>query len=394
MLGTVMVLSAAGIAIGLSIHWFPTDASKQPHNIATLYDVLIVASVPIFVLVTSVVIYSVVFFRMRPGQEDEDGPPLHGNTRLEVIWTAIPAMLLVGLCVYAYVVLREIEKKPTAANAATREMKVRVDGEQFTWTFTYPKDVAGGKPLTTNQLYVPIGRSVDFRIHAKDVIHDFWVPAFRLKMDAVPGIETHYRVTPKRLGTYPVVCAELCGLGHGTMRSSVQVVTAKNFKRFLTLQTKPAAPAGAPAHPGAPHDERPIWRRPNLLRAILFFFGGAAFAYVLVGVIRTAMHESHPWHTWNAFLQVGLIAGPMFFLVGLGAFDYWFYWAAGRPTRPEDHSGHGAYSWRDYFRINTDHKVIGIQYTVHSFVFLLIGGMLDRKSTRLNSSHLGISYAV
>src|SRR5256714_4840431 len=135
------------------------------------------------------------------------------------------------------------------------------------------------------------------------------------------------------------------------------------------------AAAGPPVHAGAPHDERPIWRRPNLLRAILFFFGGAGFAYVLVGVIRTAMHESHPWHTWNAFLQVGLIAGPMFFLVGLGAFDYWFYWAAGRPTRPEDHSGHGAYSWRDYFRINTDHKVIGIQYTVHSFVFLLIGGM-------------------
>ena len=107
------------------------------------------------------------------------------------------------------------------------------------------------------------------------------------------------------------------------------------------------AAAGPPVHAGAPHDERPIWRRPNLLRAILFFFGGAGFAYVLVGVIRTAMHESHPWHTWNAFLQVGLIAGPMFFLVGLGAFDYWFYWAAGRPTRPEDHSGHGAYSWRD-----------------------------------------------
>ena len=74
------------------------------------------------------------------------------------------------------------------------------------------------------------------------------------------------------------------------------------------------AAAGPPVHAGAPHDERPIWRRPNLLRAILFFFGGAAFAYVLVGVIRTAMHESHPWHTWNAFLQVGLIAGPMFFV--------------------------------------------------------------------------------
>src|SRR6059058_4569729 len=136
------------------------------------------------------------------------------------------------------------------------------------------------------------------------------------------------------------------------------------------------AAAGPPVHAGAPHDERPIWRRPNLLRAVIFFFIGAAFAYVLVGGIRTAMHESHPWHSWTPFLTVGLIAGPMFFLVGLGAFDYWFYWAAGRPTRPEDHSGHGAYSWRDYFRVNTDHKVIGIQYTVHSFVFLFIGGLM------------------
>src|SRR2546423_526437 len=135
-----------------------------------------------------------------------------------------------------------------------------------------------------------------------------------------------------------------------------------------------AAPA-TPVHAGAPHDERPIWRRPNLLRAALMFLVGAAFAYVLVGVLRTVNHYPNKWDDWNAILQVGLFAAPMFFLVGLGAFDYWFYWAAGKPTRPEDHSGHGAYSWRDYFRINTDHKVIGIQYTVHSFVYLLIGGL-------------------
>jgi cytochrome c oxidase subunit II len=244
-LGTILIVSAVGIALGLSIHWFPPDGSTQADKIDTLYDVLMIASVPIFVLVTTVIVFCVIFFRMRPGQELQDGPPIHGNTRLEVVWTALPAALIAGLCAYAYIVLRDIEKKPAAASAATREMKVRVDGEQFTWTFTYPKDVAGGKTLQTTQLVLPIGRSVDFRIHAKDVIHDFWVPAFRLKLDAVPGIETHYRVTPKRLGTYPVVCAELCGLGHATMRSSVQVMTAKGFKAWLTQQTKPAAPAGA-----------------------------------------------------------------------------------------------------------------------------------------------------
>ena len=84
----------------------------------------------------------------------------------------------------------------------------------------------------------------------------------------------------------------------------------------------------------------------------------------------------HHFLDGDAILTVSLIAVPLAFLVGIGGFDYWFYWAIGRPTRPEDHSGHGAYSWKDYFRINTDHKVIGIQYTVNSFFFLLVGGLL------------------
>jgi cytochrome c oxidase subunit II len=242
-LGTVLVASAIGIVAGLAIDWFPPAASTQAKKIDTLYDVLIIASVPVFALVASMIIFSVIFFRMRPGQELEDGPPIHGNTRLEVVWTAIPALLIAGLCTYAYVVMREIEKKP--AQAATREMKIKVFGEQFAWTFSYPKNVTGGKSLTTTQLVLPAHRPVDFRIRAKDVIHDFWVPAFRMKMDAVPGIETHYRITPTRQGTYPVVCAELCGLGHGTMRSSVSVVSEPAFRKWLQGQLKPATPAGA-----------------------------------------------------------------------------------------------------------------------------------------------------
>ncbi|HEY8638347.1 MAG TPA: cytochrome c oxidase subunit I [Solirubrobacteraceae bacterium] len=117
-------------------------------------------------------------------------------------------------------------------------------------------------------------------------------------------------------------------------------------------------------------------RAPGLLRGGWFLVAGVAFAWVLVGVIRTAYGWHDAWTDDNAILTVSLLAAPMFFLVGLGAFDYWFYWAAGRPTRPEDHSSHGAYSWKDYFRVNTDHKVIGIQYVVHSFAYLLIGGLM------------------
>src|SRR3954470_7752124 len=241
-LGTILVLSAIGVALGLAIDWFPTSGSTQADKIDTLYDVLIIASVPVFVLVTSMIVFSVIFFRMRPGQENEDGPPIHGNTRLEVIWTAIPSIIIAGLCTYAYIVLVDIEKKP--AQAATRELRMQVAGEQFAWTFTYPKNVTGGKNLTTDELYLPTGRSVDFRIRAKDVLHDFWVPAFRMKMDAVPGITTHYRVTPKKAGVYPVVCAELCGIGHATMRSTVRVVSPDAFKKFIAGKLKPAATGG------------------------------------------------------------------------------------------------------------------------------------------------------
>jgi cytochrome c oxidase subunit 1 len=119
-------------------------------------------------------------------------------------------------------------------------------------------------------------------------------------------------------------------------------------------------------------------RRPNLARAFLFLIIGIVFSFCLSWLIRTIYgHDTYAhFIDDNSVLLISMIAAPLFFLVGLGAFDYWFYWASGRPTRAEDHSLHGAHSWKDYFRINTDHKVIGIQYTVHSFVFLFIGGLM------------------
>ena len=117
-------------------------------------------------------------------------------------------------------------------------------------------------------------------------------------------------------------------------------------------------------------------RAPGWYRAAAFLILGAAFAYLLVGVVRSAMHYSDPWTDGDAITIVSLLGAPLFFLVGLGCFDYWFYWVSGRPTRPEDHSSHGATSWKDYFRVNTDHKVIGIQYICTSFFFLFVGGLI------------------
>ncbi|HEY7961367.1 MAG TPA: cytochrome c oxidase subunit II [Solirubrobacteraceae bacterium] len=232
-----LVAIAIGIALSYVIHWFPVQASTQARNSDRLYHVMVIASIPIFVLVVTVILYCVWHFRMKPGEELKDGPPIHGNTRLEVLWTTIPAVILLGLVSYSFVVLHDNEKKP-----AGPEMQLTVVGQQFAWRYEYPASVTGGAPLSTTQLYVPEGESVYFDIKSVDVIHAFWIPAFRLQIDAVPGITTHYRATPDRLGSYPVVCNLLCGLGHALMRSTIHVVTPADFRTWLARQTSAGAP--------------------------------------------------------------------------------------------------------------------------------------------------------
>jgi cytochrome c oxidase subunit II len=255
-----IIATAIGIAIGLTIHWFPPADSTQADKIDTLWDVLVIATVPVFVLVTVIVSFAVIEFRMRPGEENLDGPPIHGNTRLEVIWTAIPAILIVGLVTYAYVVMRDIEQAPAAGN----ERVVTVTGQQFTWSFAYNE---GGKKFTTAQLYLPAGKSVKFDVQSKDVIHDFWVPDFRMKIDAVPGITTHYRVTPKNpaaIGDHAIVCAELCGLGHAFMRQTAHILAPAAFDKWVQKMTaKPAAGGGGGGGGGAAVNAKQLFTNGN-----------------------------------------------------------------------------------------------------------------------------------
>ncbi|MEO8969855.1 MAG: cbb3-type cytochrome c oxidase subunit I, partial [Solirubrobacteraceae bacterium] len=116
-------------------------------------------------------------------------------------------------------------------------------------------------------------------------------------------------------------------------------------------------------------------RAPGWYRVAVCDVLGLVFAVGITVLIRWLMHQ-HPVLDAHAITIVALFSVPAGFLLGLGTCDYWLYWAAGKPTRPETHSEHGAYSWRDYFRVNTDHKVIGIQYVVTSFFFMLVGGLL------------------
>jgi cytochrome c oxidase subunit 2 len=234
---------ATGIVIGLEIPWFPAAASTQAKKIDTLYYVLIVVSVPVFVAVETVVLFSVYKFRMRPGEENLDGPPIHGNTRLEIIWTAVPSALIAGLVVYAAVVLQEIDKKQVG------EVQVQVYAQQFAWSFGYKNPTPGGPTIVSDDLYVIKGQPIDFRLHTSDVLHGFWVPAFRVQEDAVPGIITSIRATPTRYGTYDIICTELCGLGHSLMRSKVHVVTAAQYhsfiSQFVAARTVPASTSPA-----------------------------------------------------------------------------------------------------------------------------------------------------
>jgi cytochrome c oxidase subunit 2 len=142
---------------------------------------------------------------------------------------SIPLALVTALAIYGWIVLDDIEAKQP------NELIVNVTGQQFAWTFDYPAE-----KVTSNELVLPEGRPVFFQINAKDVLHSFWVPEFRMKQDAVPGIETVTRVTPNRLGTYRVVCAELCGLGHATMRQQVRVIPPDDWEAWVKEHAKGA----------------------------------------------------------------------------------------------------------------------------------------------------------
>lgn len=222
-------LAAIGVVIGVLVtlvavlfQWLPTSASEEFDRIQDIYWFATVISIVIFSLVAAVVLYAVWKWRVSD-DDDADGPPIHGNTKLEVVWTAIPAVLVIILGIVSAVVLSE------NGQAGERPLQVKAIAQQFAWKFEYG-DYDG---LTSGELVLPVGVEAKFTMQALDVIHSFWVPQFGQKMDAVPGIETTILVTPTRTGEFAVVCAELCGLGHATMRAKARVVTQEEFDAWV-----------------------------------------------------------------------------------------------------------------------------------------------------------------
>ena len=228
-----LIATAIGIALSYAIHWFPAQASTQAHNTDAFYHVLVIASVPIFVLVVTVILYSVWKFRMKPGQELQDGPPIHGNTRLEVLWTAIPAVLLLGLVSYSFVVLHENEKKP-----AGPEMVVNVTGQQFAWSYEYPRSVTGGAPLKSDpavRAQQRVGPVRDQIARCDPRLLDPRLPP----ADRRSAGDHDQLPRDTRTGSAPTRSCATClwGVGHGLMRSTIHVVGPDRLPNLAQSQS-------------------------------------------------------------------------------------------------------------------------------------------------------------
>ena len=234
--GVMIVLTVITSVIMLIPDWFGEQASTAADDIDRLFDISIVFSSFVFSVVMVLLGYAIWRWRAKPGDES-DGEPIHGNTRLEIAWTAIPTVIVSFLAAISWIVLDDIEANEPAEDS----MALTVTAQQFAWEFEYPE---AGK--TSREFHVPVDRQLDVELRALDVLHSFWVPEWRIKRDLVPGapgasIDDDFVVEPNKEGTYSLVCTELCGLGHSTMRVEVVVESQAEFDAWLVDQ--PETPA-------------------------------------------------------------------------------------------------------------------------------------------------------
>ena len=272
-------LVVTGLLVGYGVNLLPEDASSNAPTYDALFKVLFSIGTTLFLGIAIVLIYSLFRFRRLPG-DSTDGIAVEGNLLLEIVWTAIPAVVVLFVGIYSYDIYERMggmvslsghgsmdhtamEHHATqlasndqfaAASPATESPKPRVwggigpstsqrgpDGDpsvatlpvdvtamQFAFIFHYPEG-----DITSGELHVPLGRPVELRMEANDVIHAFWVPQFRLKQDVIPGQTTVLSFTATKPGNYPIVCAELCGAYHGGMRSTVVVHEPESYQAWL-----------------------------------------------------------------------------------------------------------------------------------------------------------------
>jgi cytochrome c oxidase subunit II len=262
--------------VGQNNHWLPEQASVQAPLVDQLFNVMVTIGVALFIGVHGVIIYAMIKFR-KPDGDETDGSDNDGNIPLEILWTAIPAVIVIGLGVYSVDVYEQMggfeagsagmvshahhaspdnrlamadmsQMSGMSADGASigapvpaqqvamtyglgstdADIIVNVTGMQFAWLFEYPD-----QGVTAGELHVPVGKKVKLQMKAVDVLHAFWVPQFRLKQDVMPGLASELQFTASKAGTYPVFCAELCGSYHGSMRTQVIVESPDAYSAWL-----------------------------------------------------------------------------------------------------------------------------------------------------------------
>jgi cytochrome c oxidase subunit 2 len=229
----VIAAVAAGIAtlVAVLIDWLPSSASEEMDRITFVYWFATIICIGIFALVAAVIVEAVWAFRVQP-EDDTDGPPIHGNTGLEIAWTVVPAILVIAIGVVSAVVMSQ------NADAGRDPLKVGVFAQQFAWRFIYEGDVR------SDELVLPVDRGIEFEMESADVIHSLWIPEMGQKQDVVPGVTQRIVITPTRTGRFTLICTELCGLGHATMRAPVRVLEQEAFAQWLEQRSAGAGGEG------------------------------------------------------------------------------------------------------------------------------------------------------
>lgn len=234
-----------GLTVALEIAWFSVDMfpsryAREAEIVDEAFNLLTVLGIPVFSFVLAMVLYAAIRFRNR-GDVSEDGPPIKTSKPVVVTWLIVTTGLALFILINPGFV-------GLAALGADRDpdLVIQVEAQRWQWVATYPNGAE-----VRDELVVPVDTRIRFDITSVDVLHSFWVPAFRVKMDAVPGLTTQVMVTATALGSFAddpslrLQCAELCGIGHARMVMPVRVVSQDEFASWLAEQVAEEAAASA-----------------------------------------------------------------------------------------------------------------------------------------------------
>ncbi len=211
----------------------PEAATSQGRDVAWLYNIFMLASAGVFVIVIGLLTWSIIRYRGQPGRDVEMPTPTRGNVTLEVIWWSLPAALVVVLAVLTVGVLGQVDAREDDPGVV-----VRVHAFQWGWEFTFPDAdvVVSGTAADPPRIELPTGETIAFEITSQDVVHSFWIPRFLIKRDAVPNRPNRFDVVIEEQGTYGGQCGEFCGLLHSRQLFEIDAVSRSHFDAWLTEQ--------------------------------------------------------------------------------------------------------------------------------------------------------------